>query len=228
MIESIDVIGARGRVGRAVSARLAERGLGPGAREPDVVLVCVPDRAIADVAAGLEPGPWVGHVSGGTPLAALAPHVRRFSLHPLQTFTHDRGPEQLDGAWAAVTGASEEALAVATSLAEVLGLHPIALADEHRALYHAGAAIASNYLVTLRRAAGELLAAADIPPESLDPLMRRVIENGFQLTGPLQRGDWETVERHRAAIAEQAPELLEAYDALARLTRVEIEEGAPA
>jgi len=228
MIESIDVIGARGRVGRAVSARLAERGLGPGAREPDVVLLCVPDRAIADVAAGLEPGPWVGHVSGGTPLAALAPHVRRFSLHPLQTFTHDRGPEQLDGAWAAVTGASEEALTVATSLAEVLGLHPIALADEHRALYHAGAAIASNYLVTLRRAAGELLAAADIPPESLDPLMRRVIENGFQLTGPLQRGDWETVERHRAAIAEQTPELLEAYDALARLTRVEIEEGAPA
>ena len=228
MIESIDVIGARGRVGRAVSARLAERGLGPGAREPDVVLLCVPDRAIADVAAGLEPGPWVGHVSGGTPLAALAPHVRRFSLHPLQTFTHDRGPEQLDGAWAAVTGASEEALTVATSLAEVLGLHPIALADEHRALYHAGAAIASNYLVTLRRAAGELLAAADIPPESLDPLMRRVIENGFQLTGPLQRGDWETVERHRAAIAEQAPELLEAYDEHARLTRVEIEEGAPA
>jgi len=228
MIESIDVIGARGRVGRAVSTRLAERGLGPGAREPDVVLLCVPDRAIAEVAAGLEPGPWVGHVSGGTPLAALAPHVRRFSLHPLQTFTHDRGPEQLDGAWAAVTGASEEALTVATSLAEVLGLHPIALADEHRALYHAGAAIASNYLVTLRRAAGELLAAADIPPESLDPLMRRVIENGFQLTGPLQRGDWETVERHRAAIAEQAPELLEAYDALARLTRVEIEEGAPA
>ena len=228
MIESIDVIGARGRVGRAVSARLAERGLGPGGREPDVVLLCVPDRAIAEVAAGLEPGPWVGHVSGGTPLAALEPHVRRFSLHPLQTFTHDRGPEQLDGAWAAVTGASEEALTVATSLAEVLGLRPIALADEHRALYHAGAAIASNYLVTLRRAAGELLAAADIPPGSLDPLMRRVIENGFQLTGPLQRGDWETVERHRAAIAEQAPELLEAYDALARLTRVEIEEGAPA
>ncbi len=228
MIESIDVIGARGRVGRAVSARLAERGLAPGRREPDVVLLCVPDRAIADVAAGLELGPWVGHVSGGTPLAALAPHVRRFSLHPLQTFTHDRGPEQLDGACAAVTGESEEALTVATSLAEVLGLHPIALADEHRALYHAGAAIASNYLVTLRRAAGELLAAADIPPESLDPLMRRVIENGFQLTGPLQRGDWETVERHRAAIAEQAPELLEAYDALARLTRVEIEEGARA
>src|SRR6188472_4369298 len=192
MIESIDVIGARGRVGRAVSARLAERGLGPGAREPDVVLLCVPDRAIAEVAAGLEPGPWVGHVSGGTPLAALEPHVRRFSLHPLQTFTHDRGPEQLDGAWAAVTGASEEALAVANELAALLGLRPFPLADDRRALYHAGAAIASNYLVTLHRAASELLAEADVPAEALDPLMRRVIDNGFQLTGPIERGDWET------------------------------------
>ena len=228
MIESVDVIGAHGRVGRAVSARLAERGLVAAGRPSDVVLLCVPDRAIAEVAAGIEPGPWVAHVSGGTPLAALAPHVRRFSLHPLQSFTLDRGAEQLDGAWAAVSGESDDALAVATSLAEVLGLRPFTLADERRALYHAGAAIASNYLVTLRRAAGELLAGAEVPPEALDPLMRRVIENGFQLTGPIERGDWETVERHRAAIAEHAPELLESYDALARLTRVEVEQGAPA
>jgi predicted short-subunit dehydrogenase-like oxidoreductase (DUF2520 family) len=228
MIESVDVIGADGRVGRAVSARLAERGLVAAGRPSDVVLLCVPDRAIVEVAAGIAPGPWVAHVSGGTPLAALAPHVRRFSLHPLQSFTLDRGAEQLDGAWAAVSGESGEALVVATSLTEVLGLRPFTLADEHRALYHAGAAIASNYLVTLRRAAGELLTRADVPPEALDPLIRRVVENGFQLTGPIERGDWETVERHRAAIAEHAPELLESYDALARLTRVEVEQGAPA
>jgi predicted short-subunit dehydrogenase-like oxidoreductase (DUF2520 family) len=228
MIESVDVIGAHGRVGRAVSARLAERGLVAAGRPSDVVLLCVPDRAIAEVAAGIAPGPWAAHVSGGTPLAALAPHVRRFSLHPLQSFTLDRGAEQLDGAWAAVSGENGEALVVATSLAEVLGLRPFTLADEHRALYHAGAAIASNYLVTLRRAAGELLTRADVPPEALDPLIRRVVENGFQLTGPIERGDWETVERHRAAIAEHAPELLESYDALARLTRVEVEQGAPA
>jgi predicted short-subunit dehydrogenase-like oxidoreductase (DUF2520 family) len=228
MIESVDVIGADGRVGRAVSARLAERGLVVAGRPSDVVLLCVPDRAIAEVAAGIAPGPWVAHVSGGTPLAALAPHGRRFSLHPLQSFTLDRGAEQLDGAWAAVSGENGEALVVATSLAEVLGLRPFTLADEHRALYHAGAAIASNYLVTLRRAAGELLTRADVPPEALDPLIRRVVENGFQLTGPIERGDWETVERHRAAIAEHAPELLESYDALARLTRVEVEQGAPA
>ena len=229
MIESVDVIGARGRVGSAVGARLAERGIAAGGNDPDLVLLCVPDRAIAEVAAGIEPGPWVAHVSGGTPLAALAPHARRFSLHPLQTFTHDRGPEQLDGAWAAVTGESDEALALATALAGTLGLKPFALADGGRALYHAAAVIASNYLVTLHRAAGELLADVGVPREALDPLMRRVIENRFQLTGPIERGDWETVERHRAAIAESSPELLEAYDALARLTaRDPMSAGAPA
>jgi predicted short-subunit dehydrogenase-like oxidoreductase (DUF2520 family) len=229
MIESVDVIGARGRVGSAVGARLAERGIAAGGNDPDLVLLCVPDRAIAEVAAGIEPGPWVAHVSGGTPLAALAPHARRFSLHPLQTFTHDRGPEQLDGAWAAVTGESDEALAVATALAGTLGLKPFALADGGRALYHSAAVIASNYLVTLHRAAGELLADVGVPRDALDPLMRRVIENRFQLTGPIERGDWETVERHRAAIAESSPELLEAYDALARLTaRDPMSAGAPA
>lgn len=220
MIESVNVIGARGRVGGAVAARLAERGVELREREVvgDVVLLCVPDRAIAEVATEIEPGPWVAHVSGGTPLAALDPHARRFSLHPLQTFTHDRGPEQLDGAWAAVTGESEEAIAVANELAAVLGLRSFPLEDDRRALYHAGAAIASNYLVTLRRIAGELLDEAGVPAEALDPLMRRVIDNGFQLTGPIERGDWETIERHRAAIAETAPDLLAAYDELGRLT----------
>ncbi len=218
MIESVNVIGARGRVGSAVSARLAEQGVELRGRGAELVLLCVPDRAIAGVASELEVGPWVAHVSGGTPLAALDPHVRRFSLHPLQTFTHDRGPEQLDGAWAALTGESEAAVGVANDLAAVLGLRPFPLADEKRALYHAGAAFASNYLVTLRRVAGELLADADVPAEALDPLMRRVIDNDFQLTGPIERGDWQTVERHRAAIAESAPDLLGAYDELARLT----------
>ena len=218
MIDRVVVIGARGRVGSAMSARLRERGFALDPGNADLVLLCVPDRAIAEVAAGIEPGPWVAHTSGGTPLAALAPHDRRFSLHPLQTFTHDRGPEQLDGAWAAVSGDTDEAVAAGTWLADTLGLRPFVLDDSRRALYHAGAAIASNYLVTLRRAAGELLDASGVPGEALEPLMRRVIENGFQLTGPIERGDWETVERHRAAIAETAPDLLPAYDELGRLT----------
>lgn len=218
MIDEVTVVGARGRVGSAVSARLAERGVRLDAPSPDVVLICVPDRSIAEVAASVERGPWVAHVSGATPLAALAPHERRFGLHPLQTFTLRRGAEQLDGAWAAVTGESEQARARATELATLLGLRPFILEDDRRAAYHAGAAIASNYLVTLRHAAGSLLEAAGAPPEALDPLMLRTIENGFELTGPIQRGDWETVERHLAAIRRERPELEPLYRVLADAT----------
>jgi len=217
MIGTVNVIGS-GRVGSAVSARLAERGLSLDAGTPDLVLLCVPDRVIAEVAGAIKPGPWIAHVSGATPLAALAPHDRRFSVHPLQTFTLRRGPEQFDGAWAAVTGESDEARVTATWLAETLGLQPFHLSDENRAAYHAGAAIASNYLVTLRHAAGALLTAAGAPPEALDPLMTRTIENGFALTGPIERGDWETVGRHVVAIQAECPELEALYRVLADAT----------
>jgi predicted short-subunit dehydrogenase-like oxidoreductase (DUF2520 family) len=182
-------------------------------------LLCVPDAAIAEVARALEPGPWVAHVSGATPLAALDPHERRFSVHPLQTFTRARGAEQLDGAWAAVTGETDDARERGRWLAETLGLRPFALADDARPLYHAGAAIASNYLVTLHRAASLLFEDAGAPPEALVPLMRRTIENGFELTGPIARGDWPTVDRHLAAIREREPELEAMYTALAEATR---------
>ncbi|NUR74697.1 MAG: DUF2520 domain-containing protein, partial [Thermoleophilia bacterium] len=154
---------------------------------------------------------------GGTPLAALDPHTRRFSEHPLQKFAAARGPEQLDGAWGALTAESDEALARARWLAETLGLRAFELADERRASYHAGASIASNFLVTLYRAAAELLEEAGAPPQALVPLMTRTIENGFELTGPISRGDWETVERHRAAL--QGSQFEAAYEALAEATR---------
>ena len=218
MIETISIVGARGRVGSAVSARLAERGVRLVEDDPELVLLCVPDRAIAEVASALAPGPWVAHVSGATPLAALDPHERRFGMHPLQSFSKALGPEQLDGAWAAVTAESDEARAVGFPLAETLGLRPFELDDASRAAYHAGAAIASNYLVTLRRAAGSLFEAAGAPPEALDPLMRGVIETGFELTGPIARGDWETVERHLAVIRAERPELEELYLVLAAET----------
>jgi predicted short-subunit dehydrogenase-like oxidoreductase (DUF2520 family) len=217
MIERIQVIGA-GRVGSAFAARLAERGVSLDHFDPELVLICVPDRAIAEVAREIGPGPWVGHVSGATPLETLDPHVQRFGLHPLQTFTRRRGPEQLDGAYAAVTAESEEARDVGLWLARTLGLRPFVLDDARRGAYHAGAAIASNYLVTLRRAAGSLLEAAGAPPDALDPLMRQTIQNEFELTGPIERCDWETVERHLDAIRAERPELEEAYRVLADLT----------
>jgi predicted short-subunit dehydrogenase-like oxidoreductase (DUF2520 family) len=217
MIDRVRVLGAGGRVGSAVSARLAERGVRLDG-DPELVLLCVPDRAIAEVAEELPVGPWVAHVSGATPLAALDPHVRRFGMHPLQSFAKTRGPEQLDGAWAAVTAESEAARAIGFELAETLGLRPFELDDANRVAYHAGAAIASNYLVTLRRAAGSLLDAAGAPPEALDPLLRGVIDGGFELTGPIARGDWETVEHHLAVIRAERPELEELYLVLAAET----------
>jgi predicted short-subunit dehydrogenase-like oxidoreductase (DUF2520 family) len=217
MIERIHVIGS-GRVGSAVAARLRERGIAVGADVPELVLLCVPDGAIADTARDLVAGPWVAHVSGATPLAALEPHERRFSVHPLQTFSLSRGPEQLDGAWAAVTAETDEARAAGFELAALLGLRPFELADEARTLYHAGAVFASNYLVTLHRAASLLLESAGAPPEALEPLMRQTIENGFELTGPISRGDWATVDAHRAAIHEVHPELDELYETLAGAT----------
>jgi predicted short-subunit dehydrogenase-like oxidoreductase (DUF2520 family) len=217
MFRTIEVIGF-GRVGTAVAARLHERGIELVDEAAELRLLCVPDTAIPDVARGLTPRGWIAHVSGGTPLAALDPHARRFSVHPLQTFTLARGPEQLDGAWAAVTGETEEAVAAGSWLAQTLGLRPFELADDMRAPYHAGAAIASNYLVTLERAAASLFEAAGAPAEALVPLMTRTIENRFELTGPIARGDWATVERHRAAIRLVRPELEPLYETLAGAT----------
>jgi predicted short-subunit dehydrogenase-like oxidoreductase (DUF2520 family) len=217
LFDTINVIGA-GRVGSAIAARLAERGLLAEPDDAELVLLCVPDSAIAEVAGSLAPGPWIAHVSGATPLAALDPHARRFGLHPLQTFTRSRGPEQLDGAFAAVTAETEDARERGFWLARTLGLEPFALDDAARPLYHAGAAIASNYLVTLHRVAAELFRAAGAPPEGLVPLMRRTIDNDFELTGPIERGDWQTVEAHRRAIREVRPELEPLYDVLADAT----------
>jgi predicted short-subunit dehydrogenase-like oxidoreductase (DUF2520 family) len=217
VFDDIHVIG-HGRVGSAVAARLGERGIAVSSDAAELIILCVPDAAIAEVARTIEPGPWIAHVSGATPLAALDPHERRFSVHPLQTFTRARGAEQLDGAWAAVSAETPEALDRGLWLARTLGLEPFELDDSMRTLYHAGAAMASNYLVTLYRAAASLFEEAGAPPEALVPLMRRTIENGFELTGPISRGDWTTVDAHLAALQSRRPELEEMYRALAAVT----------
>jgi predicted short-subunit dehydrogenase-like oxidoreductase (DUF2520 family) len=223
MIGSAHVIGT-GRAGGAIRARLAERGLRvTDGREPDpnaeLVVLAVPDAVIAEVAAAVPVGPWIAHVSGATRLQSLEPHERRFSVHPLQTLTRARGSEQLDGAWAAISAESDDALAHARWLADLLGLRPFVVADADRTLYHAAAVIGGNFLVTLHQAATRLLAEVGAPPEAIVPLMIRTIENEFDLTGPIARGDWATVEAHLAALEERAPDLVPLYRALVDATR---------
>jgi predicted short-subunit dehydrogenase-like oxidoreductase (DUF2520 family) len=125
VIETVQLIGA-GRVGAALAARLEERGVELRADDAELVLLCVPDGAVAEVARSIETGPWIAHVSGATP--------------------------------------------------------------------------------------------GTISLEALTPLMRRTIENGFELTGPIERGDWETVEAHRRAIRATRPDLEPLYDVLAEAT----------
>jgi predicted short-subunit dehydrogenase-like oxidoreductase (DUF2520 family) len=221
MFERVHVIGT-GRAGSAIRSRLLERGLAVtdgrlAAPDAELVLLCVPDHVIADVATGVAIGPWIAHVSGATQLAALDPHQRRFSAHPLMTLTRERGPDQLDGAWAAISAETDDALARARWLAETLGLRPFEIGD--RTLYHAAAVIGGNFLVTLWRVATRLLEQVGAPPEAIVPLMTRTIENGFDLTGPIARGDWTTVEAHLAALEERDPDLVPLYRALAEATR---------
>jgi predicted short-subunit dehydrogenase-like oxidoreductase (DUF2520 family) len=216
---SASVVGA-GRVGTALAARLSEslparltgRELEVGAA--DLVVLCVPDRVVHEVAAAIPAGPWIAHTSGARTLDALDPHARRFSLHPLQTFVSHRGPEQLDGAWAAVTGESDEALRAAFRLADLLRLRPFELEDDARLVYHTAAVMAQSFLVALHTAAAELMEEAGAPPDALLPLMLRTMENDFELTGPITRGDWETIERHLEVIRVRRPELEPMYRAL--------------
>lgn len=218
MFRTVRVIG-RGRLGSAVSARLHEQGNLTQGAEADLVVLCVPDAAIGSVAQTIALGSWIAHMSGATSLTALAPHVKRFSVHPLQTFRVGGGPEQFDGAWGAVTGETDEARQHATWLATRLGLRPFDLADQARPLYHAGASIASNFLVTLHRAAARAVEACGVPAEALLPLMQQTMDNNFELTGPIARGDWTTVEAHLAALRERLPDVESLYRALAEATR---------
>ncbi|MDE3171497.1 MAG: DUF2520 domain-containing protein, partial [Gemmatimonadota bacterium] len=218
-----------GRLGRALSAALPAAGipvrgpLGRGARVEDaaVVLLCVPDREIAAAAAAVPPGRLVGHCSGAATLAPLAPH-EGFSLHPLLSVAAGR-PAAFAGAGCAVAGATPRALDLARALAGTLRMTPVEVADADRALYHAAASVASNYLVTLESAAAELGARAGVPRELLVQLARTSMDHwaaqgARALTGPIARGDDETVARQRAAVAERAPELLPLWDALAERT----------
>lgn len=226
----------QGRLGTSLAQALGASGPHPRGYDgfgDAVVLLCVPDRAISTAAAAITLGPVVGHCSGAAGLDVLAPH-EAFGLHPLMTVSH-RGAA-FRGAGCAVAGSTERGLATARALADHLGMHPADVADVDRAAYHAAASLASNSLLALEAVAEQLLAgAAHGRParELLIPLVRATVDNWAAegpraaLTGPVARGDHETVARQRAAIAERLPDELGVFDALVGATRRLAASGEP-
>ena len=233
--ETIQIVGA-GRMGAALVTALRETGVktpdaagrGERAGTAEVVILAVPDAAIADAARGIEPGRVVGHLSGATTLEPLTPH-ECFSLHPLITISgtecaaHAASP--FLGAHAAISASSDRARNVAERLALTLGMTPFEVAEGDRAAYHAAASVASNFLVTLEWFAERLAQSAGVGREALAPLVAASVRNWAAvgperaLTGPIVRGDEQTVERQRAAVAERLPERLALFDALTQATR---------
>ena len=203
----------------------------------DLVVLAPPDASLADVARrvapGVERGALVVHVAGSFGLGVLAPIIEHCpdaaigALHPLQSLPSiEAGADRLPGSWAAVTGG-----AAVVALATDLGLHPFEVADEDRAGYHAAACVASNHLVALLGQVERLAAAVGVPNEAFEPLVRATVEHTIALgparalTGPVARGDAESVAAHLAAIPSAERR---AYLALADAARVLAEREDPA
>jgi len=224
----VAVTGRAGSPSVPVAARRLDApavAVGEAGRDADLVVVATPDAAISavatELASGLRPGALVVHLAGSRGVDALAPiavardDVALGALHPLQTLTGDAAA--LDGSWAAVAGPP-----AVRHLARALGLRPFAIAPDRRATYHAAAAVASNHVVALLGQVERLAAQAGIPFEAFEPLVRRSVANAFAdgptaaLTGPVARGDVDTVARHLDAIDDDEQRT---YRALAEAAR---------
>jgi predicted short-subunit dehydrogenase-like oxidoreductase (DUF2520 family) len=203
--------------------------------QADLVLLTVPDDALPGLVAGLAStgadlaGRLLAHASGRHGLAVLEPATRQgalpMALHPVMTFTgRPDDVDRLAGISFGVT-APDALRPVAEALVVEMGAEPVFISEELRGLYHAALASSANHLVTLVVQAGDLLRQAGVadPARMLGPLLSAALDNALRLgdaalTGPVARGDAETVASHIAALRAASPEALPAYLAMARLT----------
>jgi predicted short-subunit dehydrogenase-like oxidoreductase (DUF2520 family) len=221
------------RVARAVGAQAVSPSEAAG--QSDLTILAVPDDAVSGVATAIaQAGGWragsaVVHTSGALDTTVLAPASQAGALvgvlHPLQTVADAEA--SLDALASSAYGieAEEPLLGLLEALVHRVGGRPLRIPGEARPLYHLAAALASNATVALFAAAVDLLERAGVPASdagpALLPLLRGTVENLERgpvraLTGAVARGDAGTVERHRRALAETAPDLLGVYDGLAR------------
>lgn len=236
---SFRVVGVTSRTEASAARLAAELGAHAAphlrvAHEADAILLCVPDDALADVVARLSAdlptldGRLVLHTSGAQPVRLLAPLTAQgayvLGFHPAQALTRDTPPETLAGAFVGLEG-QEPALSVGRRLAEALGMRPLTIRLGSKALYHLALAVASNYTVTLVALAGEVLESAGLNRDDaralVQPLLAGTVTNLERhppeqaLTGPIVRGDVETVEHHLTALRTLLPHLVPVYAALA-------------
>jgi predicted short-subunit dehydrogenase-like oxidoreductase (DUF2520 family) len=210
-----------------------------------LVVLCVPDDAIVDVATALAAvdHPWgqtvVGHTSGARTAADLAPLAERgaatCSLHPMQTFPDDAEPSAFEGIVIGLQG-MDDALEMGEILARRLGGTPVRLSASDKTQYHCAAALASNGLVALMAAVRDVLATAGIDTETarqlVRPLVRQTLANLEQddpeavLTGPAARGDLGTVRAHLHALSGSTPHLVPLYaDLTEEMVRLAVRDG---
>lgn len=198
------------------------------------VFVCVPDDAIGEVAEALAAvaHPWeqtiVAHTSGVHTAEALAPLAREgagtMSFHPMQTFAGEAPPSAFEGITVGLEG-DEGAVAAGQTLAQALGARPLVLTAGEKGRYHCAAALASNGLVALMGVVEEVFGELHSGDEArvrdvFTPLVEQSWTNIEQegteaaLTGPVARGDEETVKAHLKTLRTTTPHLIPAYVAL--------------
>ena len=223
----------------AVLSRSGESRFGPPGSwdhlpEADLLLIAVSDDAIEDVAEELSlvcrSIPVTAHLSGYTPVAALDPFARvglaTGGFHPLQTLPDpERGADALAGSFVGI-GGDPAARALLDELAASLRMRPFPLEDAARPGYHAGAAAASNFIITALETAGDMFRASGIEPDVARPLAERAVANIYgdsatqALTGPIVRGDWSTVQGQLAAARGVSDDVGDQYRLLAEATAI--------
>ncbi len=233
-MRSVRIVGP-GRAGTALAGALSTTGrwrvegvlgrsddVGAAAAGVDLVVLAVPDGAVAGVAAAVEPvgAAVVAHMAGALGTGVLAPHPRRAVLHPLASMPGgELGPARLRGAWWGLAVGGDP---LAEELVADLDGHPLHIADADRDRYHAAAAMAANHVVALLGQVERVAASIGVPLAAYLTLTRTAVDNvealgaAAALTGPVARGDTATIERHLAALPADERD---GYDAMVREAR---------
>jgi predicted short-subunit dehydrogenase-like oxidoreductase (DUF2520 family) len=203
----------------------------------DLILLSIPDDVLAQVVSGLaatnavSPGTFVLHLSGRYGIEVLRPLTELgclpLALHPVMTFTGTS--IDLNRLSACPFGVTTHPTLrpVAETLVMEMGGEPVWVPEASRSLYHAALTFGANNLMTLVNQTSELLESAGITnPEALvAPLLSASLDNALRngdsaLTGPIARGDAETVREHLRVLGNFDPAVTQAYRSLARLTAV--------